>query len=725
MTPNSVVKPLPHQLTPVNSIAICGPPLKHVITRKKSRGKPTPVPGTKAPRPNSIPTQILSAPTMATPTKAIRPFVPQNQQSVFYVATITAPTLHDTVKQPRSSTGPPATCNGDHPQTKPERTSMEKATASDGMVPLGVNKVQPAPTEVTSAPYAVIHPTVPNRAPLVIDFLTIVTPFISSAWENMLHNKGLSERFRDVPIGIRFGFDMGVLAPPTTTYTPSNHTSALMNPAAVTSQIRKELSLGRYTGPFSRDRLERLIGPFRTSPLGVILKTGTVDEYRLVQDFSYPRNDPNHPSVNSEIDMEKYRCDWGTFTDVASIVMDAPPYAEAATLDVDAAFRRCPIRLEQQSSFIVGWEEKYYIDHNAPFGAASSGGVFGRITDALMAIFRACDIGPATNWVDDCLFFNFPVSVPNSDDPTGTPTFPYTIDTIFELTSQLGWPWKASKTRPFSRTFRYLGFEWDLEHKSVQIPSEKKIRYLTKLEPWTEDSKFTRREAEAILGTLVHCSLAVPEGRSRLPSISRFAASFIHSSSEFRRRTPNKTILADIQWWRDCLTRSFCGSSLLPPPPLSPINFWVDASTEWGIGVVFNNEWDSWKLRDNWKSNGRNIGWAEFVAIEIGLLLAVERGHHNTHFLIRSDNQGVIYAIQGGKSRSPEQNIVLQRITNILSIHSLHISSLYVPSADNISDRPSRGLPVEGLRRSTSTFTIPPPLLPFINSSPTLLKSTR
>ena len=219
-----------------------------------------------------------------------------------------------------------------------------------------------------------------------------------------------------------------------------------MNLVAVTSQICKELSLGQYTGPFSCDRLEHLIGPFQTSPLGVILKTGTMDKYHLVQDFFYSCNDLNHPSVNSEINMKKYHCNWGTFTDVASIVMNAPLYAEAATLNIDTAFCHCPIRSDQQSSFIIGWEENFYIDHNALFGAASSGGVFGCIIDALMAIFCACKIGPATNWVDDCLFFNFLVSIPNSNNPTDTPTFPYTIDMIFKLTSQLGWSWKASKT---------------------------------------------------------------------------------------------------------------------------------------------------------------------------------------------------------------------------------------------------------------------------------------
>ena len=47
------------------------------------------------------------------------------------------------------------------------------------------------------------------------------------------------------------------------------------------------------------------------------------------------------------------------------------------------------------------------------------------------------------------------------------------------------------------------------------------------------------------------------------------------------------------------------------------------------------------------------------VAIELGLLFAIHHGYSEIHFFVKSDNQGVIQAIEGGKSRSPEQNSVL------------------------------------------------------------------
>jgi hypothetical protein len=514
---------------------------------------------------------------------------------------------------------------------------------------------------------------------------------------------------------MRSGFDMGVHTPPLVTYTPPNHKSATDYPDHVLSHIHKELSLRRYSGPFSRSRLQHLIGPFRTSPLGTVPKSIDSSDRRIIQDLSFPRNDPTCSSVNDQINIDDFRCDWGTFNDVRMIVLDAPLGAEAATLDVDSAFRCCPIIPSQQQSFVVHWDEAFFIDHCAPFGATSAGGVFGRVADAKSAILKSEKLGPSKNWVDDFAFFRFPLSF-----TSGSPNFSYSLSDVYDLAKKLGWPWKESKTRPFAPEFKYLGFIWNLSTKTVQIPTPKKLRYLLKIQPWIPGQKFSKKEAESVLGTLVHCSLAVPDGRSRLPSISRFTASFNFLSSPFVRRSPNPAVLADIGWWRSQLSNEFTGSHISKPPPASPIEFWVDASSSWGVGIVFDGEWESWRFSKNWDTNGRNIGWAEIIAIEFGLLFVVQKGFSDTHFLIKSDNQGVIHAIEGGKSRSPEQNTVLQRITTLLSHHRLYISSQYVPSLVNLADPPSRGLPAVGRSRAGITFTIPITVQPFLSRAPYL-----
>jgi hypothetical protein len=206
------------------------------------------------------------------------------------------------------------------------------------------------------------------------------------------------------------------------------------------SYIHKELSARCYSGPFSSSRLEQLIGTFRTSSLDTVPKSPEEPlEHKIVQDLSFPRNNSLLALVNDQININNFRCDWGTFNNVRNIVIDAPVDAKAATMDIDTAFRCCPIPPSQQQNFIIHWNNLFYIDHNAPFGAVSSGGVFGRVVDAMTAILIAKCFSPVKNWVDNFVFFRFPL-LPGNDPPN----FFYSLINIYNLAS-LGWPWKLSK----------------------------------------------------------------------------------------------------------------------------------------------------------------------------------------------------------------------------------------------------------------------------------------
>ena len=84
-------------------------------------------------------------------------------------------------------------------------------------------------------------------------------------------------------------------------------------------------------------------------------------------------------------------------------------------------------------------------------------------------------------------------------------------------------------------------------------------------------------------------------GHTFPPSLaSRHPSIFHHHPS--LKKSPSSAVLSDIQWWRAQLSADFTGSSLARPPPTSTVKFWVDASSSWGIGVVFGNEWDAWQL---------------------------------------------------------------------------------------------------------------------------------
>ena len=66
-----------------------------------------------------------------------------------------------------------------------------------------------------------------------------------------------------------------------------------------------------------------------------------------------------------------------------------------------------------------------------------------------------------------------------------------------------------------------------------------------------------------------------------------------------------------------------------------------------GHCLLFNNHWLAWKLllQDEWRSEGRDIGWAEMVVVKLALRTIIASGRRKLHIIIHSDNQGVIHSI--------------------------------------------------------------------------------
>jgi hypothetical protein len=122
------------------------------------------------------------------------------------------------------------------------------------------------------------------------------------------------------------------------------------------------------------------------------------------------------------------------------------------------------------------------------------------------------------------------------------------------------------------------------------------------------------------------------------------------------------------------------------------MGFWMDASSSWGIGLMFQGRWAAWRWVEGWKSEQREIGWAEGVAVELAIRLLDARNITNIHVLIRTDNQGVLGAYQRGRGRNPEINNSIRLVDVICSSANISLSFIYVASADSLADPISRGI---------------------------------
>ncbi|RDB21600.1 hypothetical protein Hypma_011205 [Hypsizygus marmoreus] len=153
-----------------------------------------------------------------------------------------------------------------------------------------------------------------------------------------------------------------------------------------------------------------------------------------------------------------------------------------------------------------------------------------------------------------------------------------------------------------------------------------------------------------------------------------------------------------------------------PVLPYPTNEIFVDSSA-WGIGFVMNGRWLAWKLKPEWKKEGRDNNWSEMVAVELGLRVAISAGFHSSHLTIRSDNTGVVQALKTGKSKHSAQTEILKKIIQLGNMYNIVLKPVWVSTKDNVADKPSRGVFSPRALLYPVSPSIPSHLAQFLHSS--------
>ena len=142
------------------------------------------------------------------------------------------------------------------------------------------------------------------------------------------------------------------------------------------------------------------------------------------------------------------------------------------------------------------------------------------------------------------------------------------------------------------------------------------------------------------------------------------------------------------------------------PLPKSDLDLWVDASTSWGLGLCIGDKWDAWHLLVGWAQDGRDIGWAETVAIELVVLWLVQSGWHNHYFRVNCDNTLVIPGTLLEITLFVEPPPAWKPATSPFLP--------YIPSVQNRTDPFSRGLTGAKYSHVVPSVILPKELCPFL-----------
>jgi len=181
----------------------------------------------------------------------------------------------------------------------------------------------------------------------------------------------------------------------------------------------------------------------------------------------------------------------------------------------------------------------------------------------------------------------------------------------------------------------------------------------------------------SLLGTLSHVTIVYQDGHSYLSSLTTFISTF---TNDFVPRYPRSAILKDLEWWVFKLSQTGISRSLVHRGDAQDMDISVDASKMWGIGVVIDDCWDAWRWKAPWHFEGRNIGWAKTIAIELVAQILLQRGLTNTVILIHGDNQGVIGSFSRGRGRNFHVNLAIRRTDAIAASSNMLYLLKYVES---------------------------------------------
>lgn len=395
----------------------------------------------------------------------------------------------------------------------------------------------------------------------------------------------------------------------------------------------------------------------------------------------------------------------------------APPGTQGAQIDIRSAYRNIPTCFEHLPYLTVSLphpvtkRNEFYIDRVHPFGLSSAGGNLGLAVDASLDILsKKFPIDFIAKWVDDIV----PLRSPKISNWTGV-SYGVNLKQIITTLEGLGWPLSEEKTVDFTTRITYIGFVWDFEAKTVSFPEEKRLTFLDRVTQWLRNAQeegVTMEDTEQLLGILGHVAYVHPAHRT----LFRETNCFRHSFPAVVTSTPKKPgddVIEDMKEWQALLSIEGAYRSLQIWEPLDP-DIWVDASGDWGIALVVGDRWRAWRWLPGWKSESREIGWAECIALEMAIRHIGGMGTTEVTAKIRSDNQGTIGQFKKGKGKNRPTNQCIRRATSVMTENKFAIDLEWVASADNRADGPSRGVGLEPFLRLEKKFKLPVVLWDFL-----------
>jgi hypothetical protein len=382
--------------------------------------------------------------------------------------------------------------------------------------------------------------------------------------------------------------------------------------------------------------------------------------------------------------------------EVLEMVASLPAGAFLAKLDIKDAFRHIPVRQDDWPLLGFKWAGQYYYEKFLPFGLRSSPYLFDMLGSLIEDVLRL-HISHLARYVDD-----FIVAGATFDQCAAQ------VSKFKHLFHLLNIPLKEDGSDCPNTTKVYLGIEIDTIRQIVRIDNERIAKTQALLAEWASRSFSTKKELEALIGTLAFICRVVKPGRTFLNRFRLTLSALGPKHGRFRHHTD---FIDDIHWWSTLLS-FWNGTTLLRRTP------WTDSesvalssdASDIGLGGIFGSAWIArvWTPEQKkWSIDARELF---AIIVTLHTFGARLRGQKIRFFC---DNLPVVQAYWAGRSGSAPIGELL-RLLSLTTIHfDFDLTLTHIQGLRNVrADLASRGKFAQLLSLRPAPDRAPTPIPP-------------
>ena len=520
----------------------------------------------------------------------------------------------------------------------------------------------------------------------------IVTPVDADNFHELLLETGYcTEKTNYLIQGFKHGFSLEFQGNRLVKRYAPNLKIRIGSKLEIWNKVMKEVSAGRYAGPFDTVPYEHFI----QSPIGLVPKDkGT--KTRLIFHLSYPRNGD---SVNSGIPKDKCSVKYPDFTEAVKMCWDmgaemnmyenSPLYMGKS--DMSMAFRHVPLQVRDFCLMILKAYHPttgrlyYFTDKCLPFGSSISCAIFQEISNGIAYVYRV-KVCQTINYLDDFFFVAMLEALCDVQ-----------VRKFVQICAYIKFPVSLEKTVWGKTRMTFLGFLLDTEGRMVCIPADKVIKAMEMIDFFLCKKKVTVHQVQKLTGFLNFLGRCVTPGRAFTRRFYALMAGnpVLKPHHHVKVKSENKL---DLKMWKEFLgaPQVFCRPFIdFVDEHVQQVQIYSDASGNFLLGFGgwcmekqewFQSHWDVAFMRKHRPS----IEYLELFAVTTAVLLWI--GSFNCRRLyVYCDNESVCNMLNNSSSTCKFCMILIRIITLKSLLHNVRVFGKHIRTEDNgIADSLSR-----------------------------------